>query len=215
MNESEGSDYEHDDKIFLLNYYYSGFNYKLVGNNLSNYNETLNNENVLNRWIGISNSCIALYRFNKYGFNAINDAVFAFPYPTVDVSIHDGYAIAGGTVTTYLACKIESFDNYNTHSLVTDISNVGGGPGAVLAGQMSLFTCQEDGISFLPNDSSISKINVDDIVVEEIEYCDITEVKLISDNGLDFTLLLESSPYLTLTQINHYKQIHLLSQPIY
>ena len=58
------------------------------------------------------------------------------------------------------------------------------------------------GISFLPNDSSISKINVGDIVVEEIEYCDITEVKLISDNGLDFTLLLESSPYLTLTPIN-------------
>ena len=45
-------------------------------------------------------------------------------------------------------------------------------------------------------------LTVDNISLNEIDYCDISEVKLISDNGLDFTLLIESSPYLTLTQIN-------------
>ena len=43
-------------------------------------------------------------------------------------------------------------------------------------------------------------LSIDNIFVQK--QCDISEVKLISDNGLDFTLLLESSPYLTLTPIN-------------
>jgi len=199
MNEAEGSDYEHDDKVFLLNYYYNGFNYKLVGNNLSNYNETLNNENVLNRWIGISNSCIALYRFNKYGFNAINDAVFAFPYPTVDVSIHDGYAIAGGTVTTYLACRIESFDNYNTHSLVVDISNIAGAPGFVDNGYMSLFTCQEDGIYKFRSASKIQEFlgatDPNALYFIDIEYS--IRFVVFADNTL--SSIINTTPYTIVT----------------
>lgn len=68
MLQDEGADYTHDDKIVMINYYDAGSSFKLVGNNTSVYNERFNNENKLNRWVGISNSCIISSRFAKYGF---------------------------------------------------------------------------------------------------------------------------------------------------
>lgn len=56
---------------------------------------------------------------------------------------------------------------------------------------------------FTPENADINTyLTVDNISLNKVEYCDISEVKLIADNGLDFTLTLESSPYLTLTPIN-------------
>lgn len=202
MNIPIGDDYDNDDEIFLLHYFFDGVNNKLVGNNTSMYNLALNNENKLNRYVGITNSCITTGRFVKYGFNAINDAVFTGSLTFVDRVRHDGYAIAGGTLTTYLACKIESFDNYNTHSLVTDISNVGGGPGAVLAGQMSLFTCQEDGIYKFRSASKIEEyIDPSDpnaLYFSKVKYS--IRFVVFADNTL--STIINTTPYTVITNAN-------------
>ena len=193
MNESEGSDYEHDDKIFLLNYYYSGFNYKLVGNNLSNYNETLNNENVLNRWIGISNSCIALYRFNKYGFRYVNPYDLS-PTSTNDHIIHDGYAVNNQIITSYLGCKDKSYDNKNTVDYITDITSYTGNPNFLNNGDMSIFTCQEDGLYKFRAYSKIIEFkpptDLDALYMAVVNY----RIKFIvfSDNTL--STIINSSP---------------------
>lgn len=68
MNQDEGADYDHDDKVFLLNYYYNGFENKLVGNNTSIYNINLNNYNTLKRWVGISNRCININEEKRFAF---------------------------------------------------------------------------------------------------------------------------------------------------
>ena len=202
MNIPIGDDYDNDDEIFLLHYFFDGVNNKLVGNNTSMYNLALNNENKLNRYVGITNSCITTGRFAKYGFNAINDAVFAFPYPSVDVSIHDGYAIAGGTVTTYLACRIESFDNYNTHSLVVDISNIAGATGFVDNGYMSLFTCQENGIYKFRSASKIQEFlgatDPNALYFINIEYS--IRFVIFADNTL--SSIINTTPYTIVTNSN-------------
>lgn len=202
MNTPIGDDYENDDEIFLLNYYNSAIGatlWKLVGNNTSMYNEALNNENKLSRYVGITNSCITTGRFTKYGFNAINDAVFASPYPTVDALIHDGFAISGGTITSYLACKIETFDNLNTHSLIVDISNVSG---SIDSGFMSLFTCQENGIYKFRCASKIEEYlaptdpNADYFI--DIEYS--IRFVVFADNTL--STVINTSPYTVVTNNN-------------
>lgn len=62
------------------------------------------------------------------------------------------------------------------------------------------------GISFLPNDSTISKINVNDIVVEPIEYCDISEIKIIDNNNNESTL---SATYYTITSGDNYSLLNI------
>lgn len=68
MNQLQNVEYDNDEEIFLLNYYFSGTINKLVGNNTVKYNIALNNENTLGRWVGITNSCIKTNNENKYGF---------------------------------------------------------------------------------------------------------------------------------------------------
>lgn len=125
MNAAEGADYENDDKIYLLNYYNAGIGtiaWRLVGNNLSNYNERFNNENVLQRWVGISNSCISVSRFTKYGFRATNPAneVITIESGSGDIIAPtncDFIRIQGthtGPMISQLLCNDELFDNENS-----------------------------------------------------------------------------------------------------
>ena len=60
-----GNDYDSDDNIFLLNYFFDGFENKLVGNNTLKYNVNINNENVINNFLGASSECLILSRYTQ------------------------------------------------------------------------------------------------------------------------------------------------------
>lgn len=71
-----GDDYNNDDAIFLLRVMptnNAGIYKMFGGGNELLYNQEINNENVLNRWLGIANSCLVTLRNSKYGFDINTD----------------------------------------------------------------------------------------------------------------------------------------------
>ena len=136
MNEAVDSDYAHDDAIFMFNYYFDDPNNKLVGNNLSNYNERFNNEETLERWVGVRNNCIAVNRFNKHGFKAKD--------------YNDTWTIQGAVsmVCSFDKITFGSIEYDNDTSLSTDTINSFShtcnlGP---VTESFTIFTCSEAGI---------------------------------------------------------------------
>jgi len=144
MNQDIGIDYEHDDEIFLLNYYFSGFNYKLVGNNTSIYNIGLNNINTLTRWVGIASACIKTNDEEKYAFY-IDDIV-------PDEGLSNNFIVieAGDTCGSrkkgFINTSLDYFDNYpslsQTVSLTPPVSSCPETNGI----GYHYFTCNENGV---------------------------------------------------------------------
>ncbi len=70
-----GTDYDKDSDIYMFAIEPSIVPpfYQIQGYDTQQFNTFMNNENVLNRWLGIANSCIALSRTSKYGFLIIEN----------------------------------------------------------------------------------------------------------------------------------------------
>lgn len=192
-----GNDYENDDAIFLLNYYNSsigGVLYKLVGNNTTFYNDNINNENVLNNWVGISNSCIAISRFSKNGFRAYNGN-----YDPNSQYI-DGFSIkdVGSCqlinlipATHWLGCNIESYDLNNSHSLHNDHNN---GNGCTTGGKESRYECMQGGIYDFHAYSDIKCYVVAPTNTDDLEYAKFNvRFVVFQDNTLTTTI--QTTPY--------------------
>jgi hypothetical protein len=200
MNQPIGADYDNDDAIFLLNYYNAGVGtiaWRLVGNNLSNYNERLNNQNVLQRWVGISNSCIAVNRYTKYGFKAVNAEDVNIAYPsTVDYILFYEAEICPLNLpyTYHLGCHDEIYDNQNSHSIATDYGDSCSTGGAM----KSMFTCQENGI-YKFHASSDVKAFKDDLITDDLDSADF-EVRFVVYQDNTLSTIIASSP---ITSINY------------
>jgi hypothetical protein len=144
MNQPIAVDYEHDDEIFLLNYYFSGFNYKLVGNNTSIYNIALNNINTLTRWVGIASACIKTNDEEKYAFY-IDDIL-------PDEGLSNNFIVieAGNTCGSrkkgFIDISLDYFDNYPSLSQTTTLTPpVSACPETNGIGY-HYFTCNENGV---------------------------------------------------------------------
>ena len=149
MLQAEGAEYTHDDKIVMLHYFDDDGVYKLVGDGTSIYNARFQNNQVLTRWLGVSNTCIITSRFAKYGFKAINP-----PVPIITIN-GDGDIVAPvncdfirilgsyvGSLVSRMACFNEIYDNQNTH---TNIDDLGQTPNFFDTRSLSQFVCQENG----------------------------------------------------------------------
>lgn len=130
MLQAAAADYTYNDKVFMLNYYVSGAGLnKLVGNNTSIYNARFNNESVLQRWVGVSNSCIVTSRNARYGFQARHMAEYSeiqgsvsrvcgFNKTTFPTIIYDSMnslaaaSIAGFTTPCAISSYTESFTEF-------------------------------------------------------------------------------------------------------
>jgi len=204
MNQPIGADYDNDDAIFLLNYYNAGVGtiaWRLVGNNLSNYNGRLNNQNVLQRWVGVSNSCIAINRYMKYGFKATNpnnhnitiNGSGAITATNCDfIRFEGGYS---GSMVSYLACKDEIFDNQNTLALINDINQ---SPGYFDTFRLSKFTCAETGNYKFHAKSKIKCIEntgVNYLYPDYIEY----NIRFVVFQDNTLSTILSSSPITNLS----------------
>lgn len=192
MNQPIGADYDNDDAIFLLNYYNAGVGtiaWRLVGNNLSNYNERLNNQNVLQRWVGVSNSCIAINHFTKYGFKAINtgDNLLDKDYIIFTIS---GACTPVFPIISYLGSHIEVFDNKNSHDSTIQTAN-----NCTNYGYQSKFTCQEAGIYKFHAKSDI-QANKDALLSDDVVSADF-EIKFVVFQDNTLTTILATSPITT------------------
>lgn len=192
------SDYANDDAIFLLNYYISGLEsrfyfpsgYTSVGFINDGYNKQLNNRSTLERWVGVSNSCISVGRFAKYGFQAING-------PDVNVgetSTIDYMAVVIAThcpkntpYTYHLGCYVEVFDNLNSHTVLNDFGNSCSSGGYL----KSLFTCQEIGIYKFRAKSDI-KAFVASNVTDDFANGDF-EIRFVVYQDSSLTTIIDSS----------------------
>lgn len=209
MNEDLESGYGSDESIFLLNYYNSsigGILYKLVGNNSSNYNESLNNENVLNRWVGLSNDCIAVSRYLKNGFKATNRG-FIVNNNQLDATHSDVFSIKdiGACIlanlipaTRYLGFADEVFDNMGSHSTSADIFN-----SCLTGNYKSQFKCMESGIFDFRVFSKIkcfvlSPTNTDDLIDAKFEV----RFNVYQDDTL--TTLINTTTYVDVFIDNNY-----------
>ena len=188
------ANYSNDDAIFLLNYFVdSGVN-KLVGDGLNSYNETLNNENVLNRWVGVANSCISLGRYNKYGFsifNGLNSATdapsnidYLYFQDTVPCPLNQPY-------TYSLGCFNVSFDNQNSITTTTDLGNACSSGGLL----KSYFTAQETGIYTFHSKSDI-KAQVDTNLTDDFVSGDF-KMRFVVYQDNTFTTEIDASPVTT------------------
>lgn len=70
-----GDDYDKDNDIFMYAVEPIGADFRIQGYVGQQFNTFMNNENVLNRWVGIANSCILLNRTAKYGFEVEEDLI--------------------------------------------------------------------------------------------------------------------------------------------
>jgi hypothetical protein len=144
MNQVVNVDYEKDDNIFLLNYYFDGFENKLVGNNTSIYNININNENVLNRFVGVGNSCIKTNGELKYAFY-IDEEITGFPNNNaVFIKGTNGF-LCGSRKKNFITSTALWFDNFP--SLTTFFNGTAvGGCDEVLSIDPDAFLCNEAGI---------------------------------------------------------------------
>jgi len=132
-----GDDYEHDDSIFMVNYFIASPTVNFLVGQIalppSNYNEILNNENVLNRWVGVANACYLLKSFYKYGFDINNNQ-------NIQLS---SFAVGSGGFTDISINRVRFGDpiqnilSDNENSLFND--NLAPDP-------FTYFLCQESGI---------------------------------------------------------------------
>jgi len=195
MLQAEGADYTHDDKIVMLHYFEEGGVYKLVGNNTSIYNARFQNNQVLSRWVGLSNSCIVTGRFAKYGFKAINAAVpyIEFSGSSLVSPNFDFIRIIGswgGGLKSRLGCQTEIYDNQNSLSLITDLDQ---SLGFYDTRNMSVFECQEDGNYVFRAKSKLKCIqdeDADTLFPLKINY----EIKFVVYADNTFASLITSGP---------------------
>lgn len=158
LNEPNGNDYENDSNIFLINYEVisatvNGF-VGQIGLPPSNYNEAINNENVLKNWVGVLNDCFLLKSFYKYGFEINNNQ-------NINISIH---SFGAGIAFTAIDENIVRFGNPinnilydNENSLFND--NLAPDP-------FTYFLCQEFGTyEFYTDAFFIQSINPFDTAV--------------------------------------------------
>ena len=144
MNQYIGVDYEHDGEIFLLNYYFTGFNYKLVGNNTSIYNIGLNNINTLLRWVGIASACIKTNDEDKYAFY-IDDLEPEEGLSNNFIVIEAGDT-CGSRKKGFINTSLDYFDNYPSLSqTVAPTPPVSSCPETNGIGY-HYFTCNENGV---------------------------------------------------------------------
>lgn len=190
------ANYTNDDAIILLNYFVDYGVNKLVGDGLNFYNENLNNENVLNRWVGVANSCISLGRYNKYGFSIYNGLNSAIDAPsTIDYLLfYDSLVCpldAGSAFTYTLGCYNISFDNENTTTTTTDY-----GDSCSSGGQLkSYFTAQEDGLYTFHTKSDI-KAQVDTNLTDDF-VAGKFKIRFVVYEDNTFTTEIDASPIVT------------------
>lgn len=197
------SDYANDDDIFMFNYsanpldptrVYFNFpsGYNAAGFTNDGYNKLINNINVLNRWVGVSNSCIATSRYMKYGFKAVN---------TGDNLLDKDYIIftIGGPCTpvfpivSYLGLYVELYDNENSvDSIIQPASN------CTNYGYQTKFTCQEIGL-YNFHSKSIIQANKDANLTDDVISADF-EVRFVVFQDNTLTTIIDSSP---ITVINY------------
>lgn len=189
MLQAEGADYTHDSKIMMLHYFDDGGVFKLVGNNTSIYNERFNNENTLNRWVGVSNSCIAINRFTKYGFKAINTGDNLLDKDYIIFTISDACTPVF-PIISYLGSHIEVFDNQNSHDSTIQTAN-----NCTNYGYQSKFTCQEAGIYKFHAKSDI-QANKDALLSDDVVSADF-EIKFVVFQDNTLTTILATSPITT------------------
>lgn len=146
MSQGFYTDYANDDIIYLLNYYDDLGTYRLVGNNTSIYNIDLNNENTLNRWVGIANSCIRTLNEDKYSFyieEKINTEELNNNFLTIFEA--SGYT-CGSKKKGFVDIQPNFFDTSNTlHTTTSPVPPVGTCQEANGIGY-HYFEAQEDGI---------------------------------------------------------------------
>jgi hypothetical protein len=102
-----GDDYDYDDEIFLLNYQFNGSFNELVGNNTLKYNVNINNENVIQNFLGVTSKCLTVSRYSQDAFN-INQQ----PYEYGGAGTNIGLAILGASFIAHGSDVID-FSNVN------------------------------------------------------------------------------------------------------
>lgn len=148
MHQLLNSDYENDNEIILLHYNYIGIpavNIRLVGNNTSTYNISLNNENTLKRWVGISNSCIKTNNEDKYAFY-LEEYLETGGLNNNAVIVHasNGF-LCGSRKKNFITSTPLWYDNYP--SLVTFYNGTPvGGCDEQLSVNPDAFKCNENGV---------------------------------------------------------------------
>lgn len=158
LNEPNGNDYENDSSIFLINYEVLSPTVNGIVGQIGlpplNYNEAINNQNVLENWVGVLNDCFLLKSFYKYGFEINNNQ-------NINLSLQSHIA---GSFFTAVDENIIRFGNPinnvlydNENSLFND--NIATDP-------FTYFLCQEFGTyEFYSDAFFIQSINPDDTAV--------------------------------------------------
>lgn len=145
MSQLLNSDYENDNEIILLHYNYIGIpavDIRLVGNNTSTYNISLNNENTLKRWVGISNSCIKTNNEERYAFY-IDEELHTSGSNWNYIPIDEGSS-CGSTKARFVHDTPKWFDNFPSLVTATNVDI----PGCIEdpLSTTKFFKCKESGL---------------------------------------------------------------------
>lgn len=134
-----GTDYDKDSDIYMFAIEPSIVPpfYQIQGYDTQQFNTFMNNENVLNRWLGIANSCIALSRTAKYGFKSLGN--------NINLRVFNPVGFVG--ITCGFRKSLEDniiYDNKSSLSSFTVTDN-DCTTGAIFTAPATVFTCQENG----------------------------------------------------------------------